>query len=41
MKKQYEAPKLEIEVLSVTDVLTGSKDGAGSRDNQENWGAWE
>ena len=35
MTKQYEAPKLEIEVLSVTDVLTGSKD------SQYNWGAWE
>lgn len=35
MKKQYEAPELEIEVLSVADVLTESKD------SQYNWGAWE
>lgn len=41
MKKQYEAPDLEIGELSVTDVLTVSKGGAGSRDSQENWGAWE
>ena len=35
MKKQYEASELEIEVLSVTDVLIESKD------SQENWGARE